>query len=310
MSQKSYSETTLFRCMNERFPHQTEDFFLTMCGIEQCAPDKEIMARVRDAWHLHVIMSGEGVLDTGAMKKTLHAGQMFLLKPGVKLAYWPVKGNPWAYCWMSFGGARAEEYMREAGFVDGVYSLDAHVDSSEFYRLCDRVISMPQFNYSGGLRRLGLLMEFLGLSIESAELGRKHRARREHKALSKKSDYVSYAVEFIQNNYSNINIRDVASYLGIDRSYFSSIFKESRGISPNEYLLQVRMRQSGYLLQNLEISIQDVARYVGYEDSLTFSKAFRRFYGVSPKYYREMPADQRPELEEIIAARRDKATRE
>ncbi len=310
MSHNAYSETILFRCMNERFPHQTDDIYLTMCGIEQCAPDKEIMSRIRDDYHLHVIMSGEGVLDTGTSKKTLRAGQMFLLKPGEKVAYWPVKENPWAYCWMSFNGVRAGEYMREAGFDSGTYSLDSHVDFSDFYRLCDRAVSSPQFNYAGALRRLGLLLEFIGLSIESAELGRKHSAQREHKALSKKSDYVRYAVEFIHNNYSTINIRDVARYLGIDRSYFSSIFRESLGISPLEFLFQVRMRQSAYLLQNLEISIQDVAHYVGYEDSLTFSKAFRRFYGVSPRYYREMPADQRPDMEKIIASRRSRSTQE
>ena len=310
MSQNTYSETVLFRCMNENFPHQTDDIYLTMCGIEQCAPDKEIMSRARDDYHLHVIMSGEGVLDTGKSRKTLRAGQMFLLKPGEKVAYWPVKENPWAYCWMSFNGTRAGNYMREAGFGSEIYSLDAHVDYSEFYRVCDKVVSTPQFNYAGALRRLGLLLEFIGLCIESAELGRKHSTRREHKALTKKSDYVRYAVEFMQNNYSTINIRDVARYLGIDRSYFSSVFRESLGVSPNEFLFQVRMRQSVYLLQNLEISIQDIAHYVGYDDSLTFSKAFRRFFGVSPKYYRDMPADQRPDLEKIIASRRERSTRE
>lgn len=310
MAQNSYSEGSLFRCLNERFPRQTDDIYLTMCGIEQCAPDKEVISRPRDAYHLHVIMSGEGMLNTGTSERVLRAGQMFLLKPGVKLAYWPVAENPWAYCWMTFNGTKAEAYMREAGFVDDVCCLDVHVDTSEFYRLCNRVVSIPQLNDAGALRRLGLLIEFIGLCIESAEVGRKHSAHREHKALSKKSDYVTYAVKFIQNNFASINIRDVASYLGIDRSYFSSIFKESMGISPNEYLLQVRMRQSAYLLQNLEMSIQDISRYVGYEDSLTFSKAFRRFFGVSPRYFRDMPADQRPELERIIAERQSRLKQE
>lgn len=310
MNQSNYSETMLYRCISERFPHQTEDIYLTLCGIEKCAPDKQNQSRVRDDYHLHVVMSGEGVLETGTSSLTLRAGQMFLLKPGEFINYTPNPRDPWSYCWMSFNGGRAGEYMREAGFGKDVYCLDSHVDISEFYKICDRAVSVPQLNYAASLKRLGLLLEFIGLAIESADRGRKHSVRREHKALYKKADYVRYAVEFIQNNYSGINVGDVAKYLGIDRSYFSAIFRESQGISPNEFLLRVRMRQSGYLLQNTDLSIQDVARHVGYEDSLTFSKAFRRFYGVSPKYYRELPADRRPELEAVIAAREKKAAQE
>ena len=64
------------------------------------------------------------------------------------------------------------------------------------------------------------------------------------------------------------------------------------------------------MLLNQAMPIQDIARYVGYEDSLTFSKAFKRFFGVSPKYYRNMPSEDRPEMDAIIAARRENAKQE
>jgi AraC-like DNA-binding protein len=49
------------------------------------------------------------------------------------------------------------------------------------------------------------------------------------------------------------------------------------------------------------MDIQNIANYVGYSDSLTFSQAFKRFFGVSPKFYREMPAQERPIFDTIIA---------
>lgn len=310
MNHSEYSETVFYRIFREHFPRQTENLYLTICGIEQCTPDKEINDRLRDGYHLHIVMSGEGVLEADGRRAILQAGQMFLVKPGERISYRPVVTNPWAYCWMAFDGERAGEYMLKAGFDKGVYHLDAHVDTSLFYNLCEKVLSASQQDYSAALKRLGLLMEFIALAIESNERGHTHNVRREHKALYKKKDYIRYGAEYMLNYYASINVGDVSKYLGIDRSYFSAIFKESMGIAPNEYLLQVRMRNCGYLLQNMDMSIQEVARYVGYEDSLTFSKAFRRFYGVSPKYYREMPADQRPDLEAIIAARRHNTTRE
>ena len=65
------------------------------------------------------------------------------------------------------------------------------------------------------------------------------------------------------------------------------------------------MRKSAQMLRNPAMNVQDIARNVGYEDSLTFSKTFRRFFGISPKKYRELPADRRPEPDAVIAARKE-----
>jgi AraC-like DNA-binding protein len=59
------------------------------------------------------------------------------------------------------------------------------------------------------------------------------------------------------------------------------------------------------MLVNLTIDIQNIANFVGYSDSLTFSKAFKRFFGMSPKFYREMPADERPIFDRILETRRN-----
>ena len=154
------------------------------------------------------------------------------------------------------------------------------------------------------MKRLGFLAEFISAAVESAEQRIKRSIHQEKPLIRQKSEYIRYAMEYMQNNYSSIHVSDVAQYLGIDRSYFSTIFKESRGISPNEYLLQVRMKQSSRMLQDLDISVQEIGRYVGYEDSLTFSKAFKRFFGVSPKHYRELPEEKRPDVKTIVAVRK------
>lgn len=310
MIHANYSETVRYRCLNEHYPLLMEDIYLTLCGIEQCSSDKERIERVRDGYHLHVIMSGEGVLDTGRTRKTLRAGQMFLIKPGERIAYWPASDNPWAYCWMSFNGARAADYASEAGFTEGIYAQACHVEPEQFFMLCDRLLNTPQLNKASALKRLGLLLEFIGLSIESADRRADHHSLRAHHPLYRKGEYVQHAIDYILNNYESVSVADVANYLGIDRSYFSSIFKQSQGISPNEFILQVRMKESSHMLLNQSIAVQDIARYVGYEDSLTFSKAFKRFFGVSPKYYRSMPVDERPELDDIIAARRENTQQE
>ena len=298
MIQNHYNETIWYRCLNEYFPHQTEDLYLMLCGIEQCTADKESQSRIRDGYHLHVIMSGEGVFEANGATQVLHAGQMFLVKPGEKISYWPVPEQPWAYCWMSFNGALAGEYVRDAGFLENTSALDCHVETNRFYHLCDKTLNHPLLNRAAALQRLGLLLEFISLAIESHEQAVRQINRHEIRSSYRKSEYVRFAVDYMENNYASMSIAEVSDYLGIDRSYFSSIFRQIQGISPNEFLLRIRMSKSVRLLQNPMLPIRDIAHQVGYEDALTFSKAFKRYFGVSPKGYRMLPAEQRTAMAE------------
>ena len=59
MNRDSYFEDSRARCLNEHYPHQSDDLYLIMCGLENCSPDKEVWDHVRIGYHLHVIMSGE-----------------------------------------------------------------------------------------------------------------------------------------------------------------------------------------------------------------------------------------------------------
>ncbi len=303
MSSKNYSETPAYRVLVEHSPRQSEDLYLTLCGIEQCRPDKERESRVRDSFHLHVVLSGNGTLEAEGYSAHLREGQLFLIKPGEKITYYPDPQNPWVYCWMSFDGAQADALMREAGFGEGVYALESHVHVSKFYQLCNAALETPQMTHAGALRRFGLMLQFIAAAIESNDWECGSRKLKDHRPLQNKQDYTRYAIDYIKNNYSSITLRDVSDYLGINYNYFSAVFKQSQGISPNEYLLRVRMRQSSQMLANLTLDIQHIANYVGYSDSLTFSKAFKRFFGVSPKFYREMPVEERPIFDTIIANR-------
>ena len=58
------------------------------------------------------------------------------------------------------------------------------------------------------------------------------------------------------------------------------------GISPQEYLLDYRIRKACELLQNTDLPIAHIARSVGYEDSLYFSRLFKQHMKSSPSSYR------------------------
>ena len=100
--------------------------------------------------------------------------------------------------------------------------------------------------------------------------------------------YVTKAVEYIDKNFSgNLTVNSLANYLRIDRSYLSTLFSRHLGVSPREFIINYRMDKACELLKNPLLNIGDIARSVGYEDQLQFSKTFKKVKGTAPSHFRD-----------------------
>lgn len=276
-------ETSKYRCLVNANMRMYA-LYLLLCGVESCLPGYEFHTENREGYHLHVILSGKGVLCVEGKQTALHFGQMFVTKPGEETWYRADEADPWTYCWMTYGGYRALHYTEAAGFTEGVNWLNSNVEPSHFYAVVKRVLDHPELNLASSLLHIGLLSEFLSLAIQSQYMS-VPAARRETDLSA--DMYVDYAVNYINANYATAKISDVARYIGIHRSYLTNIFKTKMGVSPQEYLMQWRMKTASNLLLQTGLSVQEIGQRVGYDNSLTFSKVFKIYYGVSPKNYRQ-----------------------
>ncbi len=100
--------------------------------------------------------------------------------------------------------------------------------------------------------------------------------------------YVKVATDFIKKNYSRkITIEEIADYVGINRKYLSSLFRKTLNVSPQDFLINYRINRACVLLAENLLSITHVAHSVGYDDSLLFSKMFKKRKGMSPTQYRK-----------------------
>ncbi|MNC82356.1 HTH-type transcriptional regulator CdhR [compost metagenome] len=65
------------------------------------------------------------------------------------------------------------------------------------------------------------------------------------------------------------------------------MFKSYTQVTPATFLLKLRLDKARLLLrERLELTIEQVASSVGFQDPLYFSKQFRRWYEISPSEYR------------------------
>ncbi len=101
-------------------------------------------------------------------------------------------------------------------------------------------------------------------------------------------DVIKKAMLFIAQHYSsNITLQDVADYVHLNASYFSTIFKQYRGISFREHLNMVRIEEAKHLLRHTDYPVLNIALTIGFEDQSYFSKVFKRYTGLTPKQYRD-----------------------
>ena len=75
--------------------------------------------------------------------------------------------------------------------------------------------------------------------------------------------------------------------IGSTRSYIVTLMKQETGMSPQEYLIETRMRRASDLLIMSEDPIRNIALECGYEDALAFSKVFKARFGTNPSAYRK-----------------------
>ena len=94
---------------------------------------------------------------------------------------------------------------------------------------------------------------------------------------------------YIDNNYyRKIKMQEIADELFMSRSHMRDIFFRTFGISPKSYMQDIRMKHATHLMETSNGKISEIARSVGYDDQLLFSKTFRSHYGVSPSQYKTM----------------------
>lgn len=104
-----------------------------------------------------------------------------------------------------------------------------------------------------------------------------------------KSYAVNRIITYLNENYERkISLDQIAHNMYLSPVYISKIFKEETGESPINYLIKIRLEKAKDILQkDTEGSIKNIANSVGYDDVYHFSKLFKKYYGISPLYYRK-----------------------
>lgn len=229
-------------------------------GYEQCEGGHLYGPAVRDHWLLHYVVSGTGRFQMEGHTYILHPGELFVIPPRVETVYQADTAEPWYYIWIGFT-------------CEGPLplSLEPVIRCPEAQAVFEKMKQCRHLENGRSAFLTARLWDLAGLLLD------KH---------SETTNPVEKALHCMHAEYMNpLTIADIAGRLNLERTYFSTLFKKKMGVSPQQYLLQLRMKTAARLMTEQGERPSTAAISVGYTDLFNFSRMFKRHFGVSPRAY-------------------------
>ena len=257
------------------------DLNLYQFGWERTAPLHSYGPHVRNHYLFHYVISGKGTLFANEQVYQITAGHGFLVVPGQITTYRADEQDPWEYAWIEFDGLRAKESLRLSG-ISGSQPVYTAANRDAGQKLQDQMMYIVNNGSADPVHLIGHGFLFLSQLAESSAYRQNRNVRR------LRDFYIKEALTFIEeNNHRDVSIEEIATFCGLNRSYFGKVFRETMGESPQAFLLHYRMARAALLLKETNLSVGEIGSQVSYDNQLHFSRAFKNVHGVSPREYRQ-----------------------
>lgn len=242
--------------------------------------------RYLSSYQLLLIAEGQGVFESeSAGTFNLMPGSVMLLYPNEWHRYRPLKRTGWKEYWIGFDGDTARRLVEGS-----VFSISQPVlfmrDYQEIQRLYDTAIGYSMEEKVGFQQIVvGILFQVFG----HVHYNIKNKSR-QSKSFMKQ---INRAKEIMQESITDdMDTPAIADQLNIGYALFRKKFKEFTGLSPRQYLLQLRLNRAKSLLLGTDLPVKIIAIKTGYESIYHFSKVFKEKTGLSPTQFREQVMEQ------------------
>jgi len=104
---------------------------------------------------------------------------------------------------------------------------------------------------------------------------------------------IDKAIGFIQKNpKDNLSLQQIADNAGFSLAYFDAIFRQHTGYSPVEYSRIYKLTRSALELRRTQKTVLEISLDFGYASPESFTRAFKHFYSMTPREYREKYAGE------------------
>ncbi len=112
---------------------------------------------------------------------------------------------------------------------------------------------------------------------------------KENRILNDENSILTMAKQYIKDNIQSApNVADIASYCYLSAKQLTRIFNKVEGITPNEYIIKMRVMAIEKLLQENTLSLKEISEKMNFSSEYYLNVFFKKNYGMPPGEYRKM----------------------
>ncbi len=277
-----YHYSGYYNKSDDDLPSEEAELLVKSCGHYKLIHlNKMETTRVngRRDYQLLYVSEGTAHFILEGLRYDVGKGGVFLYEPGVPQEYYYVLQEKPDIYWIHFTGTGVEPLLCSLGLIVGrPLMLQAKKELSELFEQIIAELRMERFactEMTEAYFRQLLILIARNLKTDEKDKGSYH-------------SMFDQVINRIHHEYQKeFSIASLADSYHISCCWFIREFKRYTGYSPKQYITKLRLENAKELLNNHNLSINDVANLVGYDNQLYFSRIFHKYAGMSPSEYRE-----------------------
>ncbi|MCT4588160.1 MAG: AraC family transcriptional regulator [Carboxylicivirga sp.] len=239
--------------------------------------------RILDEFQLLYITQGAGIFETKKQSYNVKEGDTILLFPYEWHRYRPLQETGWTEYYVGFNGTFGRQVMH---FFNPDKPVNYIGFNENFYQSFKIILYLAEEEKIGYQQAIGGQIIYL--------LGKlRHIVLNEAFANNEIEKIINHSRVYMRSHVTeDIKMEDLANKLNISYSLFRTEFKKYTGVSPGQYLLQLKIQMAKNLLSNSQLSVKEVSFKSGFESPYYFSRVFKKYTGHTPTEFKGQMTDQ------------------
>lgn len=250
------------------------------CGVSNYEFGDYTTIREKGRKDYQLIYIKKGKLRAQIIDKTVNitAGKLLFYHPGDVQWYSYRSKDKYESAWCQFSGTGVADILKQLNIFEQRIFHPNNSDELEYLiskLLPEHRIKRPGYRVAENALLLQILCQLSRTDGQSTAKPTTPEQKIEHVLLKMENS--------LTKNYT---LSDYAKEIHLSPGRFSHLFTETMGVSPHQYILNLKIEKAKQLFRQTDQNVQEVAEFTGFDDPLYFSRIFKKHVGMTPTAYK------------------------
>lgn len=275
-------------------PFAREAFLYPLClGHYFCGEDYEVDRKRFDSYLLMYIIKGEGYAETPQESYSFREHQAILIDCRKPHRYGAL--GSLEFYWMHFDGLCGEKYME---YLQSANRFPLSLNMGTCLEVQQMFSNLLLEFTLGSFTEIQLgkyLTDLLTLLSQPQPTAFALSAQAFQNNPSSAAEACAKAAAYMRQHFTRpITAEEIASFVSLSPYYFIRRFKEQYGLTPHQYLMNLRLDSARFYLSTTKKTVKEIGFACGFQSENSFCIAFKKQVGITPTCYRANSVNTKP----------------